>query len=210
MGASLFAVNKGFMDDLDVKKVLAVRKHGLHGWLKDQHAALLEKLEANKAMDKEAEAELTAADRSVQEVVRLIGSRLEVDATEGDSWQQARKFAARSNRWRTPRRSPRPWKWWPRFQDAQGAGAHARRPPLQREDPQHRGQPRQGQPGVHPRVHEDERRQGVGHHRGPTDKGLCGGLNTNVLRAVTGKLREAQAAGNVVSRWPSATRAWAS
>jgi len=28
-----------------------------------------------------------------------------------------------------------------------------------------------------------------------TDKGLCGGMNTNVLRAVTGKLREAQAAG---------------
>jgi F-type H+-transporting ATPase subunit gamma len=28
-----------------------------------------------------------------------------------------------------------------------------------------------------------------------TDKGLCGGLNTNVLRAVTGKLREVQAAG---------------
>jgi F-type H+-transporting ATPase subunit gamma len=28
-----------------------------------------------------------------------------------------------------------------------------------------------------------------------TDKGLCGGLNTNVLRAVTNKMREAQAAG---------------
>ena len=28
-----------------------------------------------------------------------------------------------------------------------------------------------------------------------TDKGLCGGLNTNVLRAVTGKLRELQAGG---------------
>ncbi|MEO7548919.1 MAG: F0F1 ATP synthase subunit gamma [Ramlibacter sp.] len=28
-----------------------------------------------------------------------------------------------------------------------------------------------------------------------TDKGLCGGMNTNVLRAVTGKLREAQSAG---------------
>jgi len=28
-----------------------------------------------------------------------------------------------------------------------------------------------------------------------TDKGLCGGLNTNVLRMVTGKLREMQAAG---------------
>ena len=29
-----------------------------------------------------------------------------------------------------------------------------------------------------------------------TDKGLCGGMNTNILRAVTGKLKEAQAAGN--------------
>jgi F-type H+-transporting ATPase subunit gamma len=28
-----------------------------------------------------------------------------------------------------------------------------------------------------------------------TDKGLCGGMNTNVLRAVTNKLRDLQAAG---------------
>ena len=28
-----------------------------------------------------------------------------------------------------------------------------------------------------------------------TDKGLCGGMNTNVLRLVTGRLRETQAAG---------------
>src|SRR3954467_3796622 len=31
-----------------------------------------------------------------------------------------------------------------------------------------------------------------------TDKGLCGGLNTNVLRAVTGKLREVQSQGGQV------------
>jgi len=31
-----------------------------------------------------------------------------------------------------------------------------------------------------------------------TDKGLCGGLNTNVLRQVTGKLRELEAEGNHV------------
>lgn len=31
-----------------------------------------------------------------------------------------------------------------------------------------------------------------------TDKGLCGGMNTNVLRAVTAKLREQQQAGNKV------------
>ena len=29
-----------------------------------------------------------------------------------------------------------------------------------------------------------------------TDKGLCGGLNTNVLRAVTSKFKELQAAGH--------------
>jgi F-type H+-transporting ATPase subunit gamma len=31
-----------------------------------------------------------------------------------------------------------------------------------------------------------------------TDKGLCGGLNTNVLRAVTNKMREAQTAGKAI------------
>jgi F-type H+-transporting ATPase subunit alpha len=60
MGATLFAVNKGFMDDIDVKKVLSFES-GLHAHLKDKHAALLSKLEAAKAMDKDAEAELTAA-----------------------------------------------------------------------------------------------------------------------------------------------------
>ncbi|MCZ2291252.1 MAG: F0F1 ATP synthase subunit gamma, partial [Burkholderiales bacterium] len=31
-----------------------------------------------------------------------------------------------------------------------------------------------------------------------TDKGLCGGLNTNILRAVTNKMKEAQAGGGQV------------
>lgn len=60
MAATLFAVNKGFMDDVDVKKVLAFEA-GLHGHLKDNHAALMAKLEADKAMDKDAEAELSTA-----------------------------------------------------------------------------------------------------------------------------------------------------
>jgi len=60
MASTLYAVNKGFMDSLDVKKVLAF-EHGLHQFLKTSHAALLAKLEADKAMDKDAEAELNAA-----------------------------------------------------------------------------------------------------------------------------------------------------
>ena len=60
MAASLFAVNKGYLDDIDLKKVLPF-EHGLHTYLKDKYAALLNKLETNKAMDKDAEAELTSA-----------------------------------------------------------------------------------------------------------------------------------------------------
>jgi F-type H+-transporting ATPase subunit alpha len=60
MAASIFAVNKGFLDDLDVKKVLAFER-GLHEDLKSGHAALLDKLDRDKVMDKEAEADLTGA-----------------------------------------------------------------------------------------------------------------------------------------------------
>src|ERR1700741_2098254 len=60
MSASLFAVNKGFMDDVDVKKVLAF-EHGLHTHLKSSHGPLLKKIEDSKALDKDAEAELTSA-----------------------------------------------------------------------------------------------------------------------------------------------------
>jgi F-type H+-transporting ATPase subunit alpha len=60
MAASLFAVNKGYLDDVDVKRVLAFES-GLHAWLKDKNGALITKLETDKAMDKDAEAQLTAA-----------------------------------------------------------------------------------------------------------------------------------------------------
>ncbi|MDO4592308.1 MAG: FoF1 ATP synthase subunit gamma, partial [Comamonadaceae bacterium] len=48
---------------------------------------------------------------------------------------------------------------------------------------------------VHPfmQVHADAKKAGV--IVVTTDKGLCGGMNTNVLRAVTNKLRELQDAG---------------
>jgi F-type H+-transporting ATPase subunit gamma len=48
---------------------------------------------------------------------------------------------------------------------------------------------------VHPfmKIHDA---QAVGFIVVTTDKGLCGGLNTNLFRALTAKLRETQAAGN--------------
>jgi F-type H+-transporting ATPase subunit alpha len=60
MAATLYAANKGFLDDVEVKKVLAFES-GLHQFLKTSHAALLKKLEDSKALDKDSEAELAGA-----------------------------------------------------------------------------------------------------------------------------------------------------
>jgi F-type H+-transporting ATPase subunit alpha len=60
MAASLFAVNKGFLDDIAVKQVLAFEA-GLHSYLKTKQAALLAKIEETKQLDKDGEAALSAA-----------------------------------------------------------------------------------------------------------------------------------------------------
>ena len=60
MASTLFAVNKGYLDDIEIKQVLPFEA-GMHAHLKDKYAALLAKLENDKAMDKDAEAQLAAA-----------------------------------------------------------------------------------------------------------------------------------------------------
>ena len=51
---------------------------------------------------------------------------------------------------------------------------------------------------VHPFLVVQEGAKRIGLIVVTTDKGLCGGLNTNVLRIVTNKLRELEAAGNAI------------
>ena len=60
MAVSLFAVNKGFFDDVEVKRVLAFEA-GLHGYMKSKQAALLSKIEETKQLDKDGEAAMSAA-----------------------------------------------------------------------------------------------------------------------------------------------------
>jgi F-type H+-transporting ATPase subunit alpha len=60
MAVSLFAVNKGYFDSIEVKNVLAFES-GLHNFMKSSHAPLLQKIEQNKALDKDDEAALAAA-----------------------------------------------------------------------------------------------------------------------------------------------------
>jgi F-type H+/Na+-transporting ATPase subunit alpha len=60
MAVSLFAVNKGYFDDLEVKQVLPFEA-ALHGYMKAEQAALLAKIEETKQLDKDSEAALTEA-----------------------------------------------------------------------------------------------------------------------------------------------------
>src|SRR5687767_7575388 len=60
MALTLFAVEKGYIDKIPVDKVLAWEA-GLHQFIATGHKALLDKLESEKAMDKAAEDEMSAA-----------------------------------------------------------------------------------------------------------------------------------------------------
>jgi F-type H+-transporting ATPase subunit alpha len=60
LAASLYAVNNGYLDDVDTKKVLAFEK-GLHDFLKTKHSAWVDEIESKKEMSGDAEAALKAA-----------------------------------------------------------------------------------------------------------------------------------------------------
>jgi len=57
---TLFAVNKGYLDDVDVKKALAFEA-ALHAFIKSKYKTLRDKIEETKEMDAEAEQALSAA-----------------------------------------------------------------------------------------------------------------------------------------------------
>ncbi len=60
MAVSLFAVNKGYFDDLDVKRVLPFEA-ALHQYLRQKYVDLMNKIESTKDLDAEGEKALDAA-----------------------------------------------------------------------------------------------------------------------------------------------------
>lgn len=60
MAISLYASNEGYLDDVDVPRVLPFEA-ALHQYVKQKHAALIAKIESTKDLDKDAEAELKNA-----------------------------------------------------------------------------------------------------------------------------------------------------
>jgi F-type H+-transporting ATPase subunit alpha len=60
MALTLFAVNKGFLDDVEVNRALAFES-ALKKYMKSQHAAIMEKIESTKELDAATEKDLEAA-----------------------------------------------------------------------------------------------------------------------------------------------------
>ena len=60
MALTLFAINNGYYDDVDVKRALAFEA-ALKSYIRSQHGAILDKIETSKELNAETEKELAAA-----------------------------------------------------------------------------------------------------------------------------------------------------
>jgi F-type H+/Na+-transporting ATPase subunit alpha len=60
MAVTLFAVNRGYMDDVEVKRALAFES-ALQSFVKSKYAAIMDKLQSTGDLDGEAEKQLSAA-----------------------------------------------------------------------------------------------------------------------------------------------------
>src|SRR3546814_18541451 len=60
LGVTLFAVNNGYLDDLEVEQILSFEK-ALKDYLKSKHEGLVQRIEESKELSKDEEAELKAA-----------------------------------------------------------------------------------------------------------------------------------------------------
>jgi hypothetical protein len=159
-------------------------------------------------MDKDAKELPTPSRRSRSPSLDLTGLQglAPCPASKEKRWRSAKKSAARSSRWRTPRRSPRPWKWSPRPRCARRRTACARRVRT-RQDPQHHGHLSRANPEYkHPfMVGGDAKAVGfiVSDRQGPVRR------PEHQHAARRHGQDEGSAGGRQQSRrWPSATRAW--
>ena len=180
MAATLFAVNKGYLDDIDVKKVLAF-EHGLHQHLKSQPRGAAGEARERQGDGQGGRGRAERRDRGVQEVVRLSTDRRSTAMAVGKEIRTKIKSVENTKKITKAMEMVAASK----MRKAQERMRHGAS--VQRQDPQHHGQPVAGQPRVQARrsCAATTAAKAVGFIVVTTDKGLCGGLNTNVLRAVT-------------------------
>ena len=133
MGVSLFAANEGFLDDVEVDKVLAFEA-ALLAYMHEDHGDLHEADQRDRRYNDDiVEASHEKARSSAfKEYAHLV---IET-ASEGQQHGAARKSARDRQRARTRRRSPRPWRWWRRAKMRKAQDRMAASAALRGEDPQ--------------------------------------------------------------------------
>jgi F-type H+/Na+-transporting ATPase subunit alpha len=211
---TLFAANNGHFDDIDIKQALAAEK-ALREFLRSKHAALVERIESTKDLSKDDEAALTAA---IQEF-KKTGTYLHLSSPRslGDpatfepkgtgfpirgndtaeatmpstkeirlkikSVQSTRKItkamemvaASKMRKAQERMRQARPY-----GDRIRNIVAH-----LAQANPEYK----------HPFVLRRSEIRNVGVILVSTDKGLCGGLNTNIQRALLQLVKQWEASG---------------
>ncbi len=115
MAVTLFAVDKGYYDDIPVEKALAFES-ALRAYLKSKYAALMANIEKTKDLSADDEKALAAASRGLQEerrVLRPSGCRDSAAAIrdEDTRWQAPKRYGTRSRACKARARSPRRWRW---------------------------------------------------------------------------------------------------
>ena len=189
LAVALFAVNNGYFDDVPVEKVLPFEK-GLREFLKSQ-ARGADRQDRSRRKDLDGEGEKQALSRPRSRTSSRTGL--------GRVWANgaARKGNPRQDQERAKHAQDHQGDGNGRcVEDAQGAGAHARCAPVCRQDAWRSRATWRCQPRVPPSVHgaSDGAKNG-GLILVTTDKGLCGGMNTNVLRVASLKMQGVQAQG---------------
>ncbi len=108
MALTLFAVNKGYYDDVPVEKALHFEA-ALRAYMKSKYAALMDNIEKTKDLSADDEKALAAGDRGLQEERHLLTG---CGTKQGyESWRDRKRSATRSRACRARARSPRRWRW---------------------------------------------------------------------------------------------------
>jgi F-type H+-transporting ATPase subunit alpha len=155
MAITLHAVNKGLFDDVDVKKALATEKQ-MHGFVKQKYADLITKIETTKDLDADAEQKLMPSGKEIRNKIKSVESTRKI--TKAMEMVAASKMRKAQDRMRAAR------PYGDKIRRVAGNLSHALT--------DYR----------HPFLTVREQVKAVGLITVTSDKGLCGGLNTNVLR----------------------------
>jgi F0F1-type ATP synthase alpha subunit len=173
MALSLYAVNNGYFDKVERKKVVETEA-ALQSFARSSYADLLKASTPSRICRRTSRRHSRSAATNSSRPLKLEGN-------QRVAWQAQRKSAARSRVSRILRRSPRPWKWSRRARCARRRSACARRA-LCREDPQDHRPSAPGESRLQAPVHARAAGEVGRHHRDQHRSRPVRRLNLNCSR----------------------------